>query len=137
MAHGRLRGSVEVRLQARALRRQMTAAEAELWNGLRGWGFAKFRRQHPVDRFILDFYCPAARLCVELDGSVHDAQADRDEARTAVLEARGIHVLRFRNHEVETDCRSVLHRIKAAVRARSSIAESDPPGPRQDPNIKR
>jgi very-short-patch-repair endonuclease len=108
-----------IRERSRELRREQTEAERELWNGIRGWGIAKFRRQHPLDRFILDFYCPSARLCIEVDGSVHDGKEDRDAARSEVLEARGIAVIRFTNDEVLHDTRGVLHRIKREVRARS------------------
>jgi very-short-patch-repair endonuclease len=108
--------SPELGARAKELRHAPTRAEDLLWNGLRGWNFATFRRQHPVDRFILDFYCPAARLCVEVDGGVHDEQKERDEARTEHLAARGIRVIRFRNEEVITDCRAVLRQIKSELR---------------------
>jgi very-short-patch-repair endonuclease len=121
-----VRARAQIRTRAKQLRREETTAETWLWNGLRGWDFAKFRRQHPVDRFILDFYCPAVKLAVEVDGSVHDDQKERDEARTAVLRARGIEVIRFTNDEVMADTRAVLHRIKLAVRART---RSDSPLP--------
>lgn len=116
---GAFRGaSRELRQQARVLRQELTPAERLLWNGLRGWKIGKFRRQHPVERFILDFYCPAARLCVELDGGIHDEadQRARDAARTAALEAHGIRVLRFQNDEVLDDPRVVLRRIEAELK---------------------
>lgn len=109
--------SGEIQQAARTLRRAMTPAERQLWAILRRSHPRKFRRQHPLYRFILDFYCPAARLCIELDGSVHDApgQAAQDEARTEELSARGIRVLRFRNDEVLSDALSVLRRISLAL----------------------
>jgi very-short-patch-repair endonuclease len=116
---GPVRARAQIRTRARELRRSETAAETWLWNALRGWGFAKFRRQHPLDRFILDFYCPSAKLCVEVDGSVHDGQGERDEARSEVLRARGIEVIRFTNDEVMGDTRAVLRRIKDTVRTRT------------------
>jgi very-short-patch-repair endonuclease len=77
----------------------MTGTERGLWAHLRGrklegW---KFRRQHPIDEYIVDFYCPAARLVIELDGSSHgfDDQIRYDEARQRYLEFRGYRVLRF------------------------------------------
>ncbi len=88
---GRLRGtSRELDARARELRHAPTRAEDLLWNTLCGWGLAKFRRQHPVHRFILDFYCASAKLCIEVDGGIHDEQQERDAARTEYLNARGI-----------------------------------------------
>ena len=98
----------------------MTPAERELWNGLRGWKLGKWRRQHPVGRFILDFYCAASKLCVEVDGGVHDEQQDRDEARTAQLASLGIRVIRFRNEEVLNEPRTVLLRIEHALRTNAA-----------------
>ena len=115
----RVRGaSAEIGTRARELRYAPTRAEDRLWNALRGWNLAKFRRQHPFERFILDFYCPAAKLCVEVDGDIHDEQVERDAARTELLNAHGIRVIRFRNDEVLGDTRSVLRRIETALKAR-------------------
>jgi very-short-patch-repair endonuclease len=122
-----MRGTTrEIDEAAVRLRRRATDAEERLWKGLRGWRIAKFRRQHPIDRFVLDFYCPSARLCVELDGNVHDGpvQAERDHARSAALAVLGIHVIRFSNAEVLTDTRSVLRRIQAAVNSLPPVGES-------------
>ena len=98
---------------ARAMRKRPTVAEARLWEALRAGRFAgaKFRRQHPLGRFVLDFYCPAKRLCIEVDGPVHDNQREKDAARDAALAAANIRVLRFRNEEVLTDLDDVLTRI--------------------------
>jgi very-short-patch-repair endonuclease len=63
-----------IRGASRAVRKEMTPAERQLWNGLRGWKLGKFRRQHPLGRFVLDFYSVEHRLCIEVDGAVHDAQ---------------------------------------------------------------
>lgn len=101
---------------ARRLRSEMTEAEHQLWNALRGEGIRgmRFRRQHAIDRFVLDFYCPAHKLAVEVDGGVHDEpeQAERDAARTRALEQLGIRVIRVRNEEVR-DIWAVLARIAA------------------------
>jgi very-short-patch-repair endonuclease len=109
--------SAAVREAARGLRRTATPAERVLWEALRAKRLEglKFRRQHPVGRFVLDFYCPAHRLAVEVDGDVHDEQRDRDAARTAEIEAFGCRVLRFRNDEVLNDLASVLARIRSVV----------------------
>jgi very-short-patch-repair endonuclease len=110
--------AAERREFARALRKQPTKAEEILWRGLRGSRFhgAKFRRQVPFDRFVVDFYCHAAKLVVELDGKQHEWFADYDAGRTRVLESRGVSVVRFTNVEVENDLDSVLARIRAALR---------------------
>lgn len=111
--------TLETQIAAREMRREPTPAEEHLWQALRGSALGvRFRRQHPVGRFILDFWCPAARLAIEVDGDIHDLQQERDAERTAVLESFGYSVLRFRNEEVMQDRPSVLARIRAEVGAR-------------------
>ncbi len=102
---------------AKAHRKEPTTAESVLWSALRGQQLCglPFRRQHPVDRFILDFYCPRKKLCVELDGSSHDGREIMDQARTEALATLDIRVIRFRNEEVLEDLPSVLQRIEAAL----------------------
>jgi very-short-patch-repair endonuclease len=88
----------------RRLRRDATPAERRLWSALRDrrLGGHRFRRQHGIGSYVLDFYCPAARLAIDLDGAVHaDPQrAAYDAARTQDLAALGIYVLRFENRQV-------------------------------------
>ena len=120
MARPRIRGvSRPVQRAAQDLRLAMTPAEERLWEALRGRRLRgrRFRAQHPLGPFILDFCCPAERLVVELDGGIHEAvaQAAHDAARTAHLEAHGYRVLRFRNEEVLADLPAVLQRIGAAL----------------------
>jgi very-short-patch-repair endonuclease len=83
----------------------------------------KFRRQHPVGNFILDFYCEEARLAVELDGGEHndDAAAVKDGNRTDLLENMGIHVVRFWNHEVLNSTEAVLEKIYLELMDRGSV----------------
>jgi very-short-patch-repair endonuclease len=102
---------------AKELRRQGTAAEDHLWSALRDHQLRglSFRRQHPVGRFILDFYCPKKKLCIELDGAVHDTQQDYDAARTEALSRLRIRVIRFRNEEVLRNLPRVLQRIETAL----------------------
>ena len=123
-----IRGTTpEIERRARALRAQMTGAEAALWEALRGKqvGGLRFRAQHPVGRFILDFYCASCRLVVEVDGDSHLERGERDAERSAVLESLGYSVIRFTNAEVEADLGSVLERIRvaadAAARARGIV----------------
>ncbi len=105
--------------RARELRRKPTPAEALLWSRLRRRQLGvRFRRQHAIDRFIVDFYCAEARLIVEVDGDVHDLQPERDEVRQAILEALGYRVLRFRNEEVMHDLERVVEEIRREVETR-------------------
>ncbi|HEX8241898.1 MAG TPA: DUF559 domain-containing protein [Longimicrobium sp.] len=111
------KNSRELQTAARGMRREPTPAEKVLWDVLRGRGLdgLRFRRQHPVGRFVLDFYCPIHKLAVEVDGEVHDAQQERDAERTAVIEAHGYRVIRFRNEEVLDNLPGVLARIRTAL----------------------
>jgi very-short-patch-repair endonuclease len=92
----------------------MTPAEHVLWQALRGGATdgLRFRKQHPVGRFVLDFYCAARKLAVEVDGGIHDEQRDLDAERTAALALRGIRVIRFRNEEVLGNLGDVVERIR-------------------------
>ena len=87
------------RNRARALRQRQTLAEAALWRCLRSnqLGGLKFRRQHPIPPYIVDFYCDAHKLVVEIDGSQHSVQGDA--RRTAYLERKGLVVMRFHANE--------------------------------------
>jgi very-short-patch-repair endonuclease len=105
--------------RARQLRKELTPHERRLWAHLRAKRFQafKFRRQHPVDPYILDFYCPERRLAVELDGSQHaeEAQCAHDAERTRFLEQQGIRVLRFWNREFTEGENGVLEAILTAL----------------------
>lgn len=102
--------------RALALRRRMTPAEQVLWQALRRRELGiRFRRQHPVGRTILDFYAPACKLVVEVDGPIHAYQRERDEARTKHLEAYGYTVMRITNNEVMNNLGGVLERIRAKI----------------------
>jgi very-short-patch-repair endonuclease len=112
---------------AREQRRQPTPAEEQLWGCLknRQLGGLKFRRQHPYERFVLDFFCVQHRMCVEVDGGVHldPDQARVDAERQAFLESEGIRVLRFTNHEIETSRDRVLMRIRDAAERAMGIRQ--------------
>ncbi len=103
----------------RAMRTDPTNAEDKLWRRLRNRQLAgaKFRRQHPVGQYIVDFYCHEANLAIELDGSGHEDadQADYDRNRSAELESAGITVIRFWNYEVWDDLEGVLTTIRGAL----------------------
>ena len=96
------------------LRRRATPAEDILWEALRDRRLAglTFRRQHGVGSFVLDFFCAACKLVVEVDGIVHDQQVEQDRYRTEHLAQYCYRVIRFRNEEVFSDLDAVLERIR-------------------------
>ena len=108
--------------RARALRRVMTPPEVRLWARLRGKRLEglKFRRQHPIGPFILDFYCAEARLAVEVDGRTHDDpdRQDHDRQRTAWLQRQGVRVVRLAAESVRTELEGVLGFIARVARER-------------------
>ena len=100
--------------RAREMRQPQTPAEATLWRALRARRLGyKFRRQHPIDRFIIDFYCAEAKLCLEIDGPSHfePAQQEYDAARTAYLETLGYRLIRFTNDDVRYNLQAVVDEI--------------------------
>jgi very-short-patch-repair endonuclease len=102
---------------ARRLRQRQTDAERLRWLRLRdrrvgGW---KFRRQMPIDRFIVDFCCPDAKVVIEIDGGQHGERAEQDANRTTVLEAMGYIVVRFWNHDVIQNPEGVLEEIMGTL----------------------
>ncbi|MCS6937071.1 MAG: DUF559 domain-containing protein [Candidatus Bipolaricaulota bacterium] len=107
---------------ARQLRRSLTPAEAKLWRRLRCRRSSfKFRRQHPLGPFIVDFYCPSAKIVIEIDGDSHALQERYDRERTDWLNARGYRVLRFDNRDVLQNIDGVLTQIlEACARASPS-----------------
>ncbi len=104
---------------SRILRRNQTDAEKRLWKVLRNRALsgAKFRRQFPIDRYILDFYSPEYRLCIEADGGQHytDESSKQDEARTKLLASSGIQVIRFSDRDILTNIEGVCAVIQKAL----------------------
>jgi very-short-patch-repair endonuclease len=103
------------RKRALALRAAETSAEARLWRALRNrqldrW---KFRRQHPIDRYVVDFVTVAGKLVVEVDGATHSTRRElsQDSRRTERLEALGFRVVRVTNEEVRTNLEGVMQMI--------------------------
>lgn len=114
-----LGASPEIHRRAQELRKRMTPCENILWERLKGKHFLgyKFRRQHPLYKYIVDFYCHQLKLVIEVDGSVHlgaDA-VEYDFNRTVELEEFGLKVLRFSNEEVSYKIEFVMAVIKAQV----------------------
>jgi len=102
----------------------MTPAEKILWKRLRKHNImgVKFRRQHPIEFYVADFYCHEARLVIEVDGPFHDESLQRshDECRTAEIERFDIKVIRFTNLEVKNHIGKVLHRIRTEINERTA-----------------
>jgi len=125
--------------RARELRRNETAAEERMWSRLRGHRFLgfKFRRQHPIGRYVVAFVCLGANLVIEVDGDSHgDDRADAlDAARSTWLETQGFRVVRFWNHDVleATDdvMEAILYALEAsAVHLRAPLPKPLPCGER-------
>ena len=110
--------SNEMYQRAKELRRQMTPAEKILWKELRAnrLNGLHFRRQQIIDRFIADFYCHQFAMIVEVDGSIHKIQKEKDAERESCLISRGFRILRFRNEEIERDLQGVLKKILSKCR---------------------
>jgi very-short-patch-repair endonuclease len=117
---------------ARRLRRQMTAPELSLWAILRQRpGGFKFRRQHPASGFILDFYCRAAGMGIEIDGIAHDMgdNPQRDRRRDAMLGRDGIEILRFSADQIQYEPEAVTTAIVASCARRAPPPPSAVPLP--------
>jgi very-short-patch-repair endonuclease len=115
----------ETTANARSLRREMTDAERMLWQSLRGKQLdnCRFRRQHSIGKYIIDFACIEKKLAVELDGGQHQEQIAYDDRRTAYLNSQGWRVLRFWNNDVMSNVDGVLSSIVATL---SSLPPSQP-----------
>lgn len=101
---------------ARGLRNRQTPAESLLWDRIRGRRLgARFRRQHVILGWIADFYCPKARLVIEVDGSSHDDRKAKDAIRDAAMGAIGLMVLRFSNTDVYDRMDWVLDTIRETL----------------------
>jgi very-short-patch-repair endonuclease len=127
--------------RARTLRKTMSEPEVILWSRLRGRGDDRptFRRQHPFGSIILDFYCPSARLAVEVDGSTHwdDEQRARDDARDAWLQSQGVEVLRIGAGAIYRDLSDVVDGILRRADERRACLSGRPPAPSTTPSAGR
>ena len=125
----------EVASKRKNLRNNLTPQEIMLWTRLKGkaLGF-KFRRQHSIGTYIVDFFCPSARLIIELDGSQHAEEKAEiyDETRTDYLRKLGYTILRFWNNEINANLESVLIHISDAlneITPNPSVKRTPPPSP--------
>lgn len=114
-----LRNDPALKQRRQELRKKQTEAEKIFWKHMRNrqlYGM-RFFRQYSVGPYILDFYCPQMRLAIELDGGQHteDDKREYDEARSAYLQAQGIDIIRFWNHEVLHQTKSVLRRVAEKI----------------------
>ena len=111
-AEANLKSEKELR---QTLRNNLTPAEATLWKALKGSQIngLKFRRQHSLGPYVMDFYCPSIRLCVELDGEVHNTYGAclHDSERTRFLNENGITVKRFENDVVYKNINAIIQTI--------------------------
>ena len=111
-AEANLKSQKELR---QTLRNNLTPAEATLWKALKGRQIngLKFRRQHSLGPYVMDFYCPSIRLCIELDGEVHNTYGAylRDSERTRFLNENGITVMRFENNVVYKNINAIIQTI--------------------------
>ena len=123
---------------ARKLRENQTKAENVLLWLLRRKNFGcKFRRQHVIKGFVLDFYCPSARLGIEIDGGIHLKKKDYDKERQEVIETQGIKIIRFKNAQVFYDPQLVIQKIQNNLQKPLNSALSIPNGeggPRANPD---
>ena len=110
---------------AHILRRSMTKAEAVLWKKLKGRKLfpTKFRRQHPIIIFIVDFYCHEYRLVIEVDGDIHNDEIvnEYDLGRTEVLNKFGLKVIRFTNDQILYSIDSVINEILQEITERTPL----------------
>jgi very-short-patch-repair endonuclease len=110
---------------ARQFRKEPTTSEEILWQAIRGRKLdgRRFRRQQPIGVFVVDFYCSAEKLIVEVDGPIHELQREHDQQRQELLESLGLKMVRVTSKQVETDIDSALALIRQFYTA------SDPPLP--------
>jgi very-short-patch-repair endonuclease len=129
----RLHNLPAMKTRRRQLRNAPTTAEKRLWQGLRASQVSgrKFRRQHSIGPYVLDFYCPDCRLAVELDGQAHfnSMASEYDLRREKFLKSLSIRVLRFENRAVFENPEGVLHQIRESLADRddAAVATATPP----------
>ncbi|MFA7348973.1 MAG: DUF559 domain-containing protein [Desulfurivibrionaceae bacterium] len=123
----------KLKKNSRSLRTNMTDSEQVLWQHIRRKQIhgVQFYRQKPLFAFVVDFYCPAAKLVIELDGSQHFAEEHqaKDQERDAVLAGSGLRVLRFDNGKILSETDAVLEVIEKIVKERVSVNQNPPQSP--------
>ena len=106
--------------RAKEMRKNMTAAEKKLWYELLRNFNCRFRRQHPIDNYIVDFYCAELKLVVEIDGGQHNTEGGKsyDAERDGILQSYGLTIIRIKNREVDKDFNGVCERIQNIAKKR-------------------
>ena len=126
--------SDQIKKNAKLLRKSQTPPEAILWKQLRGkrLGGFKFRRQYPIGRFIVDFYCHEVALVIEIDGASHESQVEYDLARSQWLVENGYHVIRFSNQQIAREldgvCQTILFKCKTLLGEKNPSPQPSPQG---------
>jgi very-short-patch-repair endonuclease len=102
---------------AKDMRSNMTKAEERLWSAInkRQINDLKFRRQHPIYRYILDFYCYEKQVAIEVDGEIHIKQKDNDNYRDEFLKSVGIRTIRIHNEEIINNLNAVIEKMKCEL----------------------
>lgn len=124
------------RARAKELRVNASQAEKLLWSALRGKNVAgiKFRRQHPIEPYIADFYCHAAKLVIEVDGESHDTRIEYDRQRTEFLASLDLQVVRISNDDVLNNLEGVVEFIlQRIMELQNSLSISKRPSPNPSP----
>ena len=123
----------EIKLNARELRKNATKQENHLWYGFLCSVKPQILRQRPIGKYIVDFYCHAAKLAIELDGSQHytSEAIEYDKIRTAYINSLGIEVMRFDNSDVDNNFAGVCDEIRAIIERRN------PPPLRRHPLLQK
>lgn len=103
---------------SRVLRKESTPQERKVWEALRDRRFMKlkFRRQHVIEGFVVDFYCNQLKLAIEIDGAVHRRQKDYDELRQQLIESEGNRFIRVTNDEIDCDMKILTDKIHEAMK---------------------
>jgi very-short-patch-repair endonuclease len=124
----KLTGPESTKKRARQLRQTMSKPERLLWWALRNNQLGPhIRKQHPAGRYVLDFYCDSAKLCIEVDGQAHDLSVARDEVRDRWLTSQGVKTVRIPAREVVENLDGVVSYISELVRAPSDPLRGPPP----------
>lgn len=119
---------------ARILKHESTESEQILWKELKAKRFLglKFRRQHPIDKFVVDFLCNEYKLIVDVDGGIHNEESvkERDIKRENILRELGWGIIRFSNEEIHYNISSVLEKLASFIKNNSSLSnlEREPKG---------
>jgi len=111
-----MKSKVKIQL-AQEFRKKPTKSEKIMWNVLRRKDFLgyKFRRQHVIDGYILDFYCPSLKLAIEIDGAIHQRQIKEDRERQKIIETHGIKFFRISSEEVENNVILAIDKLKRII----------------------